>query len=260
MELNKLQLQHYETFGFLIVRDFLDPDLVRALRETLTWMKIEESGEADPLRHQGRVTGMFHKDALHRELFDDARLFAIARQLLGDSAPIRFLGDEYASFSTPADWHPDMGPDTPFESLKFGFYLDDLSHGGCLRVVPGSHHPKLSNSIAAYRTAAEPAPLIESAYPCMTNPGDLLIFNLKLWHQGTANQAGTHRRVIFWSLGQHQEKFITYAQGFHNNVGRGTENDPWPDFILADAPPHRRQLLDIYAPGTVKARALDARD
>lgn len=256
MELTKLQIQHYDSFGYLIIRNFLQPDIVQALRDTLTRMKSEESGELDPLKHSGRVIGMFHKDPLQLELFDDLRLHAIATQLLRDDKTLRFLGDEYASYSAPADWHPDMPATTPFESLKFGFYLDDLSRGGCLRVVPGSHHPEYSESVTAYRAAQTPAPEIEDAHACMTNPGDLLIFNLKLWHQGTSNPSGTHRRVIFWSVGQGKPEFNEFSRNFHNKIGRGTADEPWPELILKDAPRHRLEMLDVFEPGTAKQQAL----
>jgi hypothetical protein len=254
MTLTPLQLQHYDTFGFLVIPGFLSDDRVQALRETLTRMKTEESGETDPLKHRGRVIGMFHKDPLQLALFDDPRLHAIATQLL-KSEELRFLGDEYASFSTPADWHPDMPPTEPFESLKFAFYLDDLSHGGCLRVVPGSHHSVLSESIGKYR-AIQPAAEIEGAHPCITNPGDLLIFNLKLWHQGTANEEGTHRRVIFWSVGQAHPAFDAHARRYHEKVGRGAASESWPELILEDAPRHRLEMLDVYEAGMEKQLAL----
>lgn len=258
MQLTAQHIQHYDTFGFLLVRNFLTPQRVEALREAVTRLKTSESGEPDALKHAGRVIGMFHKDPLLLELFDDPSLDAIATTLLRDSA-VRFLGDEYVSYSTPADWHPDMTPDQPFESLKFGFYLDDISRGGCLRVVPGSHTPALSNAVTAYRDSGKPAPEIENAYSCMTNPGDLLIFNLKIWHQGTANPPGTHRRVIFWSVGQGKPEFNTFARNFHDRVGRGKDADPWPDFILRDAPARRTRLLDVYEPGSPKRAALTSR-
>ena len=47
-------------------------------------MKAEESGENDMLLHKGRVLGMFHKDSLQLELFDDPKLHALAVQLLRD--------------------------------------------------------------------------------------------------------------------------------------------------------------------------------
>jgi ectoine hydroxylase-related dioxygenase (phytanoyl-CoA dioxygenase family) len=258
MELTKLQLQHYDSFGYLLIRDFLSPDLVQQLRDTLTRLKTEESGEPDPLKHSGRVVGMFDTDPLHVKLFDDIHLHAIASQLLRSDNPVRFLGDEYASFSTPADWHPDMGPSTPFESLKFGFYLDDISRGGFLRVVPGSHHPEYSESVKAFRESQTPAPEIEDAHACMTQPGDLLIFNLKIWHQGTANPPGTHRRVMFWSVGQGTPEFDKYARSFHNKRGRGNPDEAWPKLMLKDAPPHRLTMLDIYEAGTVKQQAIAA--
>ena len=255
MKLTDIQQQQYDTFGFLIIPGFLADEMVQALRDRLTEMKTEESGEANPLKHQGRLLNMFHTDPLHLELFDDLRLHAIATQLLREEK-VRFLGDEYASFSTPADWHPDIIPNSPFESLKFGFYLDDLSHGGCLRVVPGSHHPQLSESIQAFRNSQTPAPGIDHAYSCMTNPGDLLIFNLKIWHQGTANESGTHRRVIFWSVGQDHPEFNAAAQGMHKTSLRGNAEEAWPELIVSNAPRHRLEMLDVYEESSAKHKAL----
>jgi hypothetical protein len=156
MQLTPLQQQSFETFGFVIIPNFLTPQRTQALREAVTAMKCEESGQDDPLEHRGRVTGMFHKHPLLLELFDDDDLDVIARQLLPNTKRIRFLGDKYVSYSTPADWHPDMASDADFESLKFGFYLDDISQGGCLRVVRAATTPrflKQSASIANRATA-----------------------------------------------------------------------------------------------------------
>jgi hypothetical protein len=90
----------------------------------------------------------------------------------------------------------------------------------------------------------------------MTEPGDLLIFNLKLWHQGTANPPGTHRRVIFWSVGQGKPEFNEYARNFHDKIGRGNRDEPWPELILKNAPRHRLEMLDVYEPSTLKQQAL----
>lgn len=259
MNLSALQLAAYDSFGFLVLPRFLSPERVEELRAEVSRLKAGESGESDLLRHTGRVVGMFHKSEPLLALFDDPRLDAAASTLLRDRDGLRFLGDEYVSYSTPADWHPDMGPDEPFEALKFAFYLDDLSRGGCLRVVPGSHHAELSRAVSAYRAAAEPAAEMPWAHACVVEPGDLLVFNLKLWHQGTANPPGTHRRVIFWSVGQGKsEAFRRYARTFHERVGRGGQDggrtpgageNHWPEAILREASPRRWELLDVRTRG-----------
>ena len=255
MKLTHFQIQQYDTFGFLIIPGYLSDERVEKLRATLSRMKAEESGEPDPLQHRGRVLGMFHKDPLQLELFDDPDLHDIAVQLFRDEK-IRFLGDEYASFSTPADWHPDTPPDTSYESLKFGFYLDDLSRGGCLRVVPGSHHAEYSQAVEDFRKAQIPPSEIESAYSCLTNPGDLLIFNLKIWHQGTENLPGTHRRVIFWTVGQNHPEFNAHAQKFHEQAGRGAADVAWPELMAQSAPKHRLEMLDVFEAGSAKHKSL----
>ena len=44
MQLTPFQLQQYDTFGFLIIRNYLSDETVEKLRETLSRMKAEESG------------------------------------------------------------------------------------------------------------------------------------------------------------------------------------------------------------------------
>ena len=254
--LTPVQQQMYHSFGFLLIRDFLAKPEVQTLRDAVTRLKVEESGESDPLKHRGRVVGMFHQDHALRDLFDDPRLDAIARQLLPSDRGLRFLGDEYVSFSSPADWHPDMPTDAGFESLKFGFYLDDVSQGGFLRVVPGSHHAELFQAVEAFRKSTTPLPEMDAAHTCMTRPGDLLIFNLKLWHQGTANPEGTHRRVIFWSVGEPHERFDEYARNFHERNHRGGVDTPWPAGMLDGAPAYRLEMLDVYPAESGKQQSL----
>jgi hypothetical protein len=90
----------------------------------------------------------------------------------------------------------------------------------------------------------------------MTQPGDLLVFNLKLWHQGTSNPEKTHRRVIFWSVGEDKPGFTEFARSFHDRVGRAQSDSPWPESILRNAPPHRIEMLDVFDPGSVKQQSL----
>ena len=45
MELTRLQLQAFKSFGFAIVPGFLHPDRVQALRDSCTAIKTQDSGE-----------------------------------------------------------------------------------------------------------------------------------------------------------------------------------------------------------------------
>jgi ectoine hydroxylase-related dioxygenase (phytanoyl-CoA dioxygenase family) len=116
----------------------------------------------------------------------------------------------------------------------------------------------LHSAVGEFRSAEKPAAEMPWAHPCITQPGDLLLFNLKLWHQGTANEVGTHRRVIFWSVGQQATEFNELARRFNENVGRGNENEPWPDSFVQNAPRRRLDYLRVYAPGTKKAIMLSS--
>ena len=97
MQLTKVQIQHFDTFGFLLIRDFLDDQTVQNLRGALDTMKTEASGETDTIKHRGRVLEMFNTDPTHIALFDDLRLHAIATTLLRDPNP-RFLATNTPAF------------------------------------------------------------------------------------------------------------------------------------------------------------------
>ena len=84
----------------------------------------------------------------------------------------------------------------------------------------------------------------------------MLAFNHKLWHQGTINPERTHRRVIFWSLGEGKPGYTKFAQHFHDKAGHAGGNAPWSDRLLQDAPPHRIDMLDVYARDTAKFQSL----
>ena len=72
----------------------------------------------------------------------------------------------------------------------------------------------------------------------------------------SAVEVGTHRRVIFWSVGQNHPEFNASAQRFHEQLERGNADEAWPEFILENAPRHRLQLLDVFEPGSAKHKAL----
>jgi hypothetical protein len=57
-------------------------------------------------------------------------------------------------------------------------------------------------------------------------------------------------------VGQGKPEFNEYARNFHDKIGRGNRDEPWPELILKNAPRHRLEMLDVYEPSTLKQQAL----
>jgi hypothetical protein len=98
----------------------------------------------------------------------------------------------------------DPGPSTPFQIVTALGLLDDFTQdNGATRLVPGSHRwrrpPPKSLTVPASR---HPDQVV------MTAPaGSVLVFNGYLWHSGTCNRSGDHRRVTQCSfVGREQRR------------------------------------------------------
>lgn len=71
--------------------------------------------------------------------------------------------------------------------------LDDMDEGnGCTRVVPGSHRRPHADLMAIKdRWAIQPDELRICA-----GAGTVIVYNALLWHGGTPNHSGAHRRML----------------------------------------------------------------
>ena len=143
------QYNHFQAFGFIILRQLFTPDELAALDD-----EFERGLDAafpdepfDGTKHQGTIlTGP--DTPLFATLPEDPRLYEVAEQLYGeDCFPIasdanRYVGDTH--------WHPDHFIDVKKDTygVKFAHYLDPVdAETGALRVVPGSHRDPLYTNL-----------------------------------------------------------------------------------------------------------------
>ena len=145
---------------------------------------------------------MFGGPIEHRErlcnLIDDERIVGICNGVLG--ANFNYASGDGNYYSGDTGWHSDGNWGQLF-SVKIAFYLDDLTcDTGCLRIIPGSHHPNhfvraegidLSRSMELF--GVEPCD-VPGNLALETTPGDLVIFNHDLYH---ASFGGDQRRRMF---------------------------------------------------------------
>ena len=142
---------------------------------------------------------MFGGPIEHRErlctLVDDERIVAICNGVLGEH--FNYASGDGNYYSGDTGWHPDGNWGQLF-SVKIAFYLDDLTRDtGCLRIIPGSHHPNhfvraegidLNNSVELFGIEPRDFP---GNLALETTPGDLVIFKPRplprlLWRRSAA--------------------------------------------------------------------------
>jgi len=178
--------------GYCIIRGLLNDNEVTRLRETLVNLTPYE--KLQDFLSNGRFNWL---------LFDD-RVLELASAIVGGD--IFYYGETSQSFPHQSfhSWHCDsrgslndldafyeVRDGEIYNGWRFGFYLDDYEiYSGGLKVSPGSHLRPLLDllghqggiEVSGSNIKVTPAP-----YPivnCDTRPGDLVIFNLRLFHSG----------------------------------------------------------------------------
>ena len=154
------QIDHFRTFGFVVLRGFL-ADHARALRaETDAAIRDAYAATYDQRVIDG-ISGHYLPMASRLTpvsaslVCDDPRLIDAAQQLLG--GPVIPECPEGVLYFFEAGWHTDDG--IGVRGVKFAAYFDELTAAsGALRLVPGSHHPEQDARLAAYRDRAAARP------------------------------------------------------------------------------------------------------
>jgi hypothetical protein len=258
------QVDHYRTFGFVVLRSHLDHRETAALGQELDGALRDAFGEHFHQRPtRGGIEGHYlpmmsrHRTPVSLALVEDARLLGAARRLL--DAPVLPTYAEGILLFDQAGFHYDDG--TGSRGVKFVAYLEPLTaQNGALRLMPGSQHPDFATSLKDWerRNPALDAEGLRrqiSGIPCHvaeTRPGDVIAFDWHTWH---ASINGTDRRQWIISYARDPrttEEAKRFQDFFQSAVPEGDEpydhaaypcyDDHWlsPD----PAHPERTNLTD----------------
>ena len=208
------QKAHFETFGYLLVRHLFTPSEMSSIaREFDAIMDADKEGRDPPtaqcgfhdvpcLEHMHSVYGFVEKPSL-QWIAEDDRIYLTLQGLLGPG--IAWMGSEGQRYMGETNWHPD-GRHADVRRIKTAIYLDPLTDDtGCLRVIPGSHRNPLHDAMQPLRDPASSPFGVGSAdvpsHPIETQPGDVLFFNMGLWHATFGGAKG--RRQIAIVVSEH---------------------------------------------------------
>ena len=186
------QYNHFQAFGFIILRQLFTPDEVAALDDEFE-RGLDAAFPDDPFdgtKHQGTIlTGP--DTPLFANLPEEPRLYEVAEQLYGEHCfPITSDANRYVGDTR---WHPDHFIDVKKDTygVKFAHYLDPVdAETGALRVVPGSHRNPLYTNLRERIGAKEREIREVPSYVCKSEPGDIVAFDLRLWHASCGGATG----------------------------------------------------------------------
>ena len=192
--LNNEQIAHFDTFGFVFIRNMLSETEINEL--SLYSQEIFNDHKKNTGENYAQLQPFFELNSKMDKFVVDKRIFDSVNRLLGDG--FLWIGSE-GNITTKSEhgWHPDRTGtenEVNYRRLKVMFYLDQTTREkGCLRVIPGSQnyqmHTDIRNGTDAPPDSGKDADYIYGikgrdfpAYFVESNPGDVLFFNQCLWH------------------------------------------------------------------------------
>lgn len=235
LPLTALDLAHFQTFGFLVLRDYLASPvaLCKELKSALVGSKPLQSSVATftfaPLMSQSTPHSLALLDALA----------PIASTLLGGQAlPIRAKGQRYEGATS---WHRDSSGDPP--SLGCLAYLEGIpATGAALHVLPGSHQPEFAAPVADYLAhgggnPAQPFTKALPFHPIQAQPSDVILFDERLYHASPCPAPRLQFRVDYMlaptDTYQSQACHAYLAQIFDARWDGGYDPDSHPNYDQA---------------------------
>ena len=195
------QVAHFETFGFLVLRDVFTPEEMDTIeRECNEIMKEVRGGAPFDGTERQAVQPFFERRPFTNTLMDDDRIYSIAEDLLGPD----FVLDQSEGNLHVGDteWHGGTSWGI-LPWIKIGFHLEPLTRDtGCLRVIPGSHligETDLYAPLTGRMEAGEVFGMPQSEIPCVAlecEPGDLIVFTENALHASFGGRPGRHQHAI----------------------------------------------------------------
>ncbi len=252
--LSTTQIDHFNTFGFVVLRDHLAEHTTPLRDEVDAAIRDAYATTYDDRVIDG-ISGHYLPVASRLTpisaslVCDDPRLIDAAEDLLG--APVIPECPEGVLYFAEAGWHNDDG--VGVRGVKFATYFDHLGGAnGALRLVPGSHLPELHARLVAYRDAQMPINTDAEAaayqtsipgYVADTAPGDVIAFDVHTWHASADGRDRLAWTIIYQRCPEtdiERERTLASMHDGFEQAFRGFDRELYPIWRdwLADAGPH----------------------
>ena len=254
MQLSDAQLNFFETFGYLGFPGLL-ADRVASITAAFEGVWDKRGGGHLGKPHEGKarscIVPFIDQSAELSSLLDDPRIHGILVALLGED--FNYMSSDGNFYVGDTGWHSD-GWHEEMRHVKIAFYLDPLTRDtGCLRVIPGSHHPGdryatllqsrvgKSGELLGFAGRDLPAQALE------TQPGDILVFNHNTKH---AAFGGSQRRRMFTinACQRYPDEKLPVLRNYLAGLARfWVERAYGPTMVETATPQRQRHLAQVQA-------------
>mgnify|MGYP001178493911 CR=1 FL=1 len=239
--LTEEQVLFFDTFGFVVLKNVFTPDEMKIIQNEFDHRATVASHYErfdGSNRHNMRMMG--EDTPFFASLLEDSRFVDAAEQMFGKILPGNVDADRYVDDSA---WHYDAGGWDAY-GVKFAFYLQPVrKYSGSLRVIPGAHKkewfdelynqepigPRWTRAAASSEETRLAMDAIDSipSYACESNPGDVVAFDLRMYHASYGGSKDRHMcSVVYYADPSTPEESLLMhmsAKGLINP----TEGDPW---------------------------------
>ncbi len=223
MQLTQAQVTEFNTNGFLLLQQFVDPQRCDALRELAQQHLFEmvepiESEEEYLQKHSGvrttrRLRQVYDRDPLFVAWMQDPEMLPILEQLLGKNPRLLLahhnsIMTKLPQVSSVTTWHQDIRY-WHFENDKLmSVWLslgDEYLENGLLEFIPGSHkmqlRPEQFDENSGFRDdLKENQELIDTRVHFRLKKGDVVLFHAKTLHYAGKNVSNTPKISFVYSL------------------------------------------------------------
>ena len=242
------QIAHYETFGFLVLRQLFSG-------EEAAIIKREAEEIFDEARNANAFDGLAWEAVqpfLERRPFlsmipDDDRIYNIGVDLLGPDFILEGTEGNLQRSDTP--WHGGV-PEEGFPShIKIAFYPEPLTREiGCLRVLPGSHNVGSPDLLSVIRERNyEPdfmpfgmAPADVPSFAIESRPGDVVVFTESLLHASFGGGDGRHQHALSFMANPKTDAEMAAVRAHYEKAKYGLH--PAESYVHSDRPRIRRMV------------------
>ena len=198
-------VSHFRVFGYVALRGLVAEEHVRRLQEAFD-REIETNPRIKVDGPSGGKSLLPYTDTddAFGELVDHPGLMEAMRDI--DGTEFLYAGGSMNASMEDTTWHCDFNP--PHHEgrpVKTMFYLDEMRAGsGAFYLIPGTNNPDLASSIfRAFGYYAESGgcrvdldPHEVPGVAVETTPGDVVLWQNRMWHYAMKRSDGTPRRLL----------------------------------------------------------------
>ena len=200
------QVAHFETFGFLFLRQAFSRDEIEDVTREVEELLEKDRGGSPRAQEKQSISPFVELSPQLSLLAEDDRIYGTVEQLLGSGFIWAGSEGQLTGWSTlpHVGWHADRHGERElgYDRVKVMLYLDAVTaNHGALRIIPGSHRKPMHMDLEVlHGLEAEDASPFGVDGPDMpglvleSSPGDVVFFNHNLYHAMFNGWAG--RRYI----------------------------------------------------------------